>query len=147
VAASHRVRGLHKVHQSSKEKSMSESEVNQFRRLLEAKREDLLSASSFRDEIAIQVSADEIDRLQQQMSREVAIRTLDNTSRLLKRIQTALELLEDDLYGVCLRCDNLISEKRLKAIPWASYCVTCQEILDGESFFDDDDVDDMSFAA
>ena len=147
MAASHRVRGLHKVHQSSKEKSMSESEVNQFRRLLEAKREDLLSASSFRDEIAIQVSADEIDRLQQQMSREVAIRTLDNTSRLLKRIQTALELLEDDLYGVCLRCDNLISEKRLKAIPWASYCVTCQEILDGESFFDDDDVDDMSFAA
>jgi DnaK suppressor protein len=126
---------------------MSGSEANQFRKLLEAKREDLLGALSIRDDIAIQVTADEIERLQQQMSREVAIRTLDNTSRLLKRIQAALELIEDDMYGVCLRCDRLISEKRLKAIPWASYCVSCQEIIDGESIFHDGDTDDMGFAA
>ena len=126
---------------------MSESEANQFRKLLEAKRQDLLGASSIRDEIAIQVSADEVDRMQQQMSRDVAVRTLDNTSRLLKRIQAALELIDDDMYGVCLRCDKLISEKRLKAIPWASYCVTCQEIIEGESIFHDGGTNNLSFAA
>jgi RNA polymerase-binding transcription factor DksA len=29
-------------------------------------------------------------------------------------------------------------ENRLQAIPWAGYCVDCQEILDVESIFDDD---------
>lgn len=122
---------------------MSNTETKNFRQLLEAKRDDLLGTLSSRDEIVIHASADEIDRLQQQMSRDVAIRSLDNTSRVLKSIQAAFDRIEDDIYGVCLRCDKPISEKRLKVIPWASYCVTCQEIIDRESMLDDD----LGFAA
>lgn len=115
---------------------MSNSEINSFRRLLVAKRDYLLGTSSSREEIAIQTSADEIERLQHQLSREVAIRTLDNTSRVLKSIQAALDRMEDETYGVCLNCENPISEKRLKAIPWASYCATCQGAIDLERTFD-----------
>jgi DnaK suppressor protein len=109
---------------------MSRLDLHEFRRLLEAKHNDLLSASSDRDEIMIESAADEMDRLQQQLSREIAIHSLDHKSRLLKNVQAALGRIEDEAYGLCLRCEEQISERRLRAIPWAPYCVGCQEIID-----------------
>jgi DnaK suppressor protein len=124
---------------------MYKSELSDFRKLLEMKRNDVLSMCSHRDDIMIEATADEIDRLQQQVSREMAIRNLDNTSKLLKSVQAALNRIEDEIYGVCLRCEEPIAEKRLKAIPWASYCVSCQEIIDRERLLDGDDA--IGFAA
>ena len=34
---------------------------------------------------------------------------------------------DHDHYGICLECDEPISAKRLEAVPWARYCVACQE--------------------
>src|SRR4051812_26308026 len=104
--------------------------LNDFRRTLEAKRNELLSDAGDRDEILIENAAEEFDRLQQQLNREVAIRNLDRTSKLLRSVQAALARIDDGTYGVCLRCDEEIPEKRLKAVPWASHCITCQEEID-----------------
>ena len=43
----------------------------------------------------------------------------------LQRIAVALERLENDEYGYCLSCDELISEKRLNVDPTATLCITC----------------------
>jgi DnaK suppressor protein len=102
----------------------------QYRRLLEAKRDELLVGTSDRDEIAIESAAEDFDRLQQQLNREVAIRNLDRQSTLLKSVQAALARIEDETFGICLRCDEQIPEKRLNALPWAAYCVSCQENID-----------------
>lgn len=126
---------------------MSSTEIEQFRRLLENKHNDLLAAPSSRDEIAIEITADEMDRLQQQLSREVTIHALDRTSKLLKSVKAALERIDDDIYGVCLQCERPIHEKRLKAIPWASHCVACQEVLDREHTRSGEEVDGIGFAA
>jgi RNA polymerase-binding transcription factor DksA len=75
--------------------------VGSHKRLLETKRNDLLSTCSHRDDIVIEATADEIDRLQQRVTREVAIRHLDNTAKLLKSVQAALDRIEDEIYGVC----------------------------------------------
>ena len=45
--------------------------------------------------------------------------------------------MDGDHYGVCPECEEPISAKRLDAVPWARYCVSCQEkiaarIADGE---------------
>jgi DnaK suppressor protein len=115
---------------------------NQFRPLLEAKRKELLVSTGDREEILIEHAAEEFDRLQQQLNREVAIRNLDRGSTLLKQVQAALARIEDDSFGVCLRCDEPIPEKRLKAVPWAAYCVPCQEHVDHQRAsgeFDDSD--------
>jgi DnaK suppressor protein len=104
--------------------------LNEFRRSLEAKRSELLAAAGQRDEILIENAAEEFDRLQQQLNREVAIRNLDRTSTLLKSVQAALARIGDKSYGICLRCDEEIPLKRLKAVPWAAYCVPCQEEID-----------------
>ena len=55
--------------------------------------------------------------------------------------------VKDEIYGVCLRCEEPIAEKHLKAIPSASYCVNCQEAVDLERVFDGDDENTIGVAA
>jgi DnaK suppressor protein len=45
----------------------------------------------------------------------------------LRLVEEALDRLDAGDYGICLACDERIAEKRLRALPWARYCVTCQE--------------------
>jgi DnaK suppressor protein len=48
----------------------------------------------------------------------------------LTLIDEALMRLDDEEYGPCQNCENLINPKRLAAIPWARYCLSCQELLE-----------------
>ena len=129
---------------------MTTAKLNEFRRALEKKREELRAGSSDREEILIENAAEDFDRLQQQLNREVAIRNLDRESKLLKEVQAALNRIDDGSFGICLRCEEEIPEKRLKALPWAAYCVPCQEAIDrqraaGEPV--EDDGGDVELAA
>jgi DnaK suppressor protein len=128
---------------------MSNKEKQKFQHVLEGKRNELLLSTGDREEILIEHAAEEFDRLQQQLNREVAIRNLDRESRLLKQVQSALARIDDETFGVCLRCDEQIPEKRLLAVPWAAYCVPCQEIIDrqraaGASNEDSDEIGDLA---
>lgn len=128
---------------------MSKTQLNGFRRVLEAKRNELKVGGSDREEILIQNAAEEFDRLQQQLNREVAIRNLDRESKLLKEVQAALARMDDETFGVCLRCEEDIPEKRLKAVPWAAYCVPCQETIERQRASGEptDDGDSFELAA
>ena len=125
------------------------SKNNEFLRVLESKRNELLVGTSDRDEIAIENAAEDFDRLQQQMNREVAIRNLDRQSTLLKSVQAAIARFNDETFGTCLRCDEPIPEKRLKALPWAAYCVPCQEKIEAQRAAGeiDEDGDPVDLAA
>jgi DnaK suppressor protein len=138
------------VVKEAEEKEMSKTQLNNFRKLLEAKRKELLSGTSDREEILIENAAEEFDRLQQQLNREVAIRNLDRESKLLKEVQAALSRIEDESFGICLRCEEEIPEKRLKAVPWAAYCVSCQETIERQRAageIPDEDGDSFELAA
>lgn len=45
----------------------------------------------------------------------------------LKEVEAALDRLRFGDYGICEGCEDGISDRRLNAIPWARYCLTCQE--------------------
>jgi DnaK suppressor protein len=45
----------------------------------------------------------------------------------LRLIEEGLDRLDSGDYGVCLSCEEPIPPKRLQAVPWARYCVGCQE--------------------
>lgn len=45
----------------------------------------------------------------------------------LLQVTQALQRLEDGDYGECQECGEEISEQRLNALPWAAYCISCQE--------------------
>ncbi len=47
-------------------------------------------------------------------------------------VEGALQRLDTGRYGICLNCGEPIAAKRLKALPWAEYCVACQDLLGTE---------------
>jgi DnaK suppressor protein len=47
----------------------------------------------------------------------------------LNLVGDALDRMDREEYGVCVNCGDPISDRRLKAIPWALHCIACQERL------------------
>src|SRR2546428_7071495 len=48
---------------------------------------------------------------------------------LLREVAEALLRVRGGVYGICHDCEEPISPKRLQALPWAKFCVRCQEML------------------
>jgi DnaK suppressor protein len=57
----------------------------------------------------------------------VAINTTRRNRKKLALIESALQRLARGEFGICEYCEEEIPLKRLRAVPWASYCVRCQE--------------------
>ena len=73
---------------------------------------------------------DPVDLAVRNYSKNVMLAVSENESRQLALIDEALLRLDDDEYGACLNCENPINPKRLAAIPWARYCLDCQQLLE-----------------
>lgn len=109
---------------------MTKSEINKFREILEAKAAELSQVVRNREGIAIEKSPDALDEVQHAAERELAIRNLDRESKLLSQVRGALRRIETGQFGTCLHCEEDISPKRLNAVPWTPYCISCQELAD-----------------
>ena len=109
---------------------MTKTELNKFREILEARQAELAQVLRNRDAIAIEKSPDALDEVQHAAERELAIRNLDRETNLLRNVRAALRRLEDGSFGTCVHCEEDISLKRLNAVPWAPYCIGCQEMAD-----------------
>ena len=101
-----------------------------FMNLLRAKQTELSASLRNRNEIVIENAPDAIDQVQLMGERELAIRNLDRDSNLLRQIRRALSRIANGSYGECLHCEEEILPKRLTAVPWAAYCIKCQEQID-----------------
>ena len=118
---------------------MTKTELKRFKKTLEAKQGELVHVLRNRDAITIEKSADALDEVQHAAERELAIRNLDRESNLLRLVKLALRRLNEGSYGTCLHCEEDINPRRLKAVPWTPYCITCQEMADrqNEEFIDE----------
>jgi len=113
---------------------MNRTELNKYKVMLEAKQAELSAGLRNRDDIAIEKTPDAIDEVQLAGERDLAIRNLDRESSLLRNVRSALARIADDTYGVCMHCDEEIKPKRLEAVPWAKFCIRCQEAADRHEF-------------
>src|SRR6201995_4111269 len=104
---------------------MTKSELNKFRNTLEAKQAELEQFLRNREGITIEKSADALDEVQHASERELAIRTLDRESNLLRNVRLALRRIDDGSFGICLQCEVDSSPKRLAAVPWPPCCIQC----------------------
>ena len=121
---------------------MTKTEMDNFKKILETKRDELERIVRNRDAITIEKSADALDEVQHAAERELAIRNLDRESNLLRNVRSALRRIEEGTFGICAHCEEDISPKRIAAVPWAPYCIQCQEQADrlrveGEEMPDD----------
>ena len=73
---------------------------------------------------------DPVDLAVRNYSKNVQLAVSENESRQLTLIDEALMRIEDKEYGECQNCEKDIRAKRLQAIPWARYCIDCQELVE-----------------
>jgi DnaK suppressor protein len=109
---------------------MTTSDVNRFRRVLEATVIELDSSMRRRDGIIIEASADELDRVLGATERELVIHTLEVVSAKRRAARAALRRIDEGSYGTCVECEETISPARLAAMPAAALCIHCQEAMD-----------------
>ena len=122
---------------------MTKSELNKYRNVLEAKQTELVHMLRNRDGIAIEKCPDSLDEVQYATERELAIRSLDRDSNLLRNVRAALDRIEEGSFGVCLHCDEDISPKRLAAVPSTVFCIVCQEIADRSQYDGAETLDEL----
>ena len=73
---------------------------------------------------------DPVDLAVRNYSKNVMLAVSENESKQLTLIDEALTRIDDDEYGPCQNCEKDINPKRLSALPWARYCLDCQELLE-----------------
>ncbi|HWB83131.1 MAG TPA: TraR/DksA family transcriptional regulator [Bryobacteraceae bacterium] len=111
---------------------MKTLDLKNFEFALQTRAEELARALAERNQIAIERSADTFDATLLAAERESSAQVLAHDSRLLRQIEAARVRLRDGTFGVCLRCEEEITPKRLEAIPWAAYCLSCQAMAESE---------------
>jgi DnaK suppressor protein len=110
--------------------NVMQSNFELLRQVLKSKINEAVATPGLLDSIRIHQVADPIDMTQQAAEREMAVRSLHRGAALARQVRSAMERLEEGSYGICLQCEEAISPKRLRAVPWAEFCISCQETAD-----------------
>lgn len=113
---------------------MAKSDVASFRDHLVEHRQEILNLYE-RDLKAGQASTDEgtediVDRANNSYNRELMFSLSDTERNQLLAVDAALARIEEGTYGKCINCSREIGVKRLEAVPWARYCIDCQELAE-----------------
>jgi DnaK suppressor protein len=111
---------------------MENNQLEHFKHVIEGLLEGFERPLGNREDIAVESTPDTLDQVQNAAARALAIRQLELDYSRQRGLRDALERITEGTYGTCLRCDEDISLKRLKVVPWAKYCLRCQDAADRE---------------
>jgi RNA polymerase-binding transcription factor len=107
--------------------------------VLEAKLKDALRHSADRKELEIEYQADPVDQVCSGIDREMTVKRLNQRTQLIQDLRSAIERVHSSQFGVCERCEQPIGQQRLRAIPWARFCVKCQSQVEARESIHFDD--------
>ncbi len=116
---------------SDKEEFMNPKQVEYFKNLLQAWKNDLLQESSNTLDHLKEESSnkpDNADRASIESERSLELRTRDRERKLLNKINKALRKIDEGTYGYCEETNKPISIARLKARPIATLSIEAQEM-------------------
>lgn len=82
------------------------------------------------EQITLAADIQKVETNLQQDLEENVVSRLSLMNQRLTQVQAALKRFDEGKYGLCARCGNEINPERLKAIPYTTFCVTCQEQLE-----------------
>lgn len=117
---------------------LTPADIEEFRALLLAKRNELLGNVSSMEIEALRRESNDLSRLPIHMAdlgtdnydQEFTLGLMGSERKLMKEIDEALDRIENGTYGICEGTGEPIPKQRLKAIPWARYCVAYTQLLE-----------------
>jgi DnaK suppressor protein len=124
------VRGFEPYQPKRGEEYMSQAQLEHFRQILQAWKRELMeevdrTMHHMKDDASN--PPDPNDRATQETEFGLELRTRDRERKLLKKIQSALDRIDDGSYGYCEETGDEIGLRRLEARPVATLCVEAQE--------------------
>jgi DnaK suppressor protein len=125
------------VARTEKAKATVEVPQDQYQALharLQKQRDEILDMYK-QDLKAGQESADDgtediVDRANNAYNRELMFSLSDAERSTLLQIENALLRMDEGSYGRCANCGQTINVLRLEAVPWARFCIDCQELAE-----------------
>lgn len=121
---------------------LGKKDLEIFRQLLLAKRARLMGDVTGMTDMALrrnrQNAAGDLSNMPIHMAdlgsdnfeQEFTLGLIENEHVVLREIDEALQRIDDGTYGICLGTDKPISKARLKAKPWAKYCIEYAQRLE-----------------
>jgi DnaK suppressor protein len=126
-----------------KRTSVTDTAPGAYRRILLERRESVLHSLGTKAGALVNGErVSEEDQAQHSLAEAVSLRLNGYEYLQLRQIQEALDRLQLGEFGMCLSCDQPIAPKRLRAVPWAKYCVKCQEMIADRPIDGHDPLDD-----
>ena len=112
-------------------KAVNQKDLKRYKKMLEDSKTSLLESAkkTLVEEASFDTDdlPDEIDQASSEYTQSMVFRLRDREKFLLQKIDRALGRIEDGTFGVCERCDEEISPKRLEARPVTTLCIRCKE--------------------
>jgi DnaK suppressor protein len=124
------------VKESCKETCKESKEaMEQYRKMLLKRREELAESVKNHAEELPETgtggsSGDIADQADSDYTTEMFGVLLERQAGTLEEVERALNKMDRGEFGICEGCEKSIPTKRLKALPWARYCLECQEKAD-----------------
>lgn len=115
------------------EEYMNDAQKDHFRAiLLDWKRQLMEEVDSTITHLKEEASnfADPSDRASQEEEFSLELRTRDRERKLIRKIEEAMERLDEDDYGYCDACGVEIGIRRLEARPTATLCIDCKTLAE-----------------
>jgi DnaK suppressor protein len=113
---------------------MEQIDIKQLRQRLELQRQkiwEILSRMEHeRRSLEVDSVQDSADRCVTSLSKESLFERSSQQRTLVRVIEAALRRIADDSFGVCVICSDDIEPRRLDALPWAQFCLRCQEAIE-----------------
>jgi DnaK suppressor protein len=110
---------------------MEQKKLKTFREKLIVKRSEILEAynksKTYGKEADEDGAQDIADKASNSYTKEFLFSLSNNERDMLQLVDEALTRVEGRRFGVCVVCDDEMDKKRLEAVPWAKYCISCQE--------------------
>jgi DnaK suppressor protein len=112
---------------------MDKKQLEKYRKKLVEKRKDILDEFKKNVNYRMESAADDgtqdiADKATMAYNKEFLFSLTDSERDMLQLIDEALIRINTKDFGFCNSCQNEIKLTRLEAVPWARYCLNCQEL-------------------
>lgn len=109
---------------------LSTQKVQQFKTMLEARiseSERVLANAEEETRTNAARHADTADQAAAEYERQTLTHKADIARQTIRTLTDAVKRISQGTFGECAQCGAEIESKRLEAIPWARYCLRCQD--------------------
>lgn len=116
--------------------NLTPAEIEKFKALLLAKRGEILDSVTHMEDETLRKPRSDLSNMPIHLADagsdtfelENTLGLVGSERKMLQEIDDALDRIENGTYGICEGGAEPISKARLKAIPWARYCVKCASL-------------------